>query len=447
MRAKEFIVEAFDQPYSTDIEKSESGSYDVLAKLPDGSNLSIMFNNEGDDEWQVEFYRSNSQAVTGEGDAQRIFATVLNAIQQFIKEHQPKRLTFSASKEVDPGQSTQSRSKLYDRLVQRYAKSAGYRAFRAETGTLVVYELSRLKQGVSEAWDEIEGETPSEFTIKMKPEPKNSKAWIEKVYELYPSTFQGNHVMTWGEGEDQQFAMFELIPSFSRRGAVEVKWFQAYPLRAGVGSRAMKELQRLAQEDGIILTLYPWDKGQVSQAKLMKFYKGQGFKPNTKGSKNMSWEPAAKELTELFEPATALPLEWERMPGTRLRADHTPKDALYATAYDNDGRTITISFVPMPDGIVGIAFDRAGSMDITGKGEAVQIFATVVTAINKYIKAEKPLWISFSASEPSRAKLYQHMVKRLSGAYELLSPDQYPADEDLEMAQLGVGTFFLLRRK
>ena len=101
--------------------------------------------------------------------------------------------------------------------------------------------------------------------------------------------------MVWGKGDDQQFAMFELTPSFSRRGAVEVKWFQAYPLRQGVGSRAMQELQAMAREDDIALTLFPWDKGQVSQAKLTKFYRGQGFKPAVKGSKNMQWDPSINE--------------------------------------------------------------------------------------------------------------------------------------------------------
>ena len=115
----------------------------------------------------------------------------------------------------------------------------------------------------------------------------DAKAWIEKVYAKYPQTWQNNHVMPLG---DEQFAMFELVPSFSKRGAVEVKWFQAYPLRQGVGSRAMKELQTLAREDGIGLTLFPWDKGQVSQAKLTKFYKGQGFKPTVKGGKSLAWE-------------------------------------------------------------------------------------------------------------------------------------------------------------
>lgn len=116
-----------------------------------------------------------------------------------------------------------------------------------------------------------------------------AKAWIDKVYALYPHTMQNNHVMVWGSGDDQQFAMFELVPSFSKRGAVEVKWFQAYPLRQGVGSKAMKELQALAREDGISLTLFPWDKGQVSQSKLTKFYRGQGFTPTVKGGKAMSW--------------------------------------------------------------------------------------------------------------------------------------------------------------
>jgi hypothetical protein len=118
-----------------------------------------------------------------------------------------------------------------------------------------------------------------------------ARAFIERVYTKYPHTMQNNHVMVWGSGDDQQFAMFELIPSFSKRGAVEVKWIQAYPLRQGVGTRAMQELQSMAREDGISLTLFPWDKGQVSQSKLTKFYRGQGFKPTVKGGKAMQWEP------------------------------------------------------------------------------------------------------------------------------------------------------------
>lgn len=140
---KENFTEAFNKPYKGKWEKSESGSYDMLAKLPDGTNLSIMFNNEGGGEWQVEFYRNNSQEVTGEGDAQRIFATVLGAIQKFIKKHNPLQITFSASKEVEPGQNAESRAKLYNRLVDRYAAAWGYDTRTFEHGNAVSYELSK----------------------------------------------------------------------------------------------------------------------------------------------------------------------------------------------------------------------------------------------------------------------------------------------------------------
>jgi hypothetical protein len=139
----EELPEAFDRPYKGKWEKSESGSYDMLVPLPDGSNLNIMFNNEGGNEWQVEFYRNNSQEVTGEGDAQRIFATVLNAIQKFIKKHKPLQITFFASKEVEAGQNSESRAKLYDRLVQRYAASLGYDARIFQHGNAVSYELTQ----------------------------------------------------------------------------------------------------------------------------------------------------------------------------------------------------------------------------------------------------------------------------------------------------------------
>ena len=150
MRAQEFVTEAFDQPYKSKFEKSEYGDVDVLTKLPDGTYLSIMFDDEGDGEYQVQFYRNNSQSVTGEGDAQRIFATVLAAIQQFIKKYKPWRLTFSASKDPDEAKNTESRAKLYNRMVQRYAKAWGYEDYAEDHGDQVTYELTQLKPGVAE---------------------------------------------------------------------------------------------------------------------------------------------------------------------------------------------------------------------------------------------------------------------------------------------------------
>ena len=138
--AELFLNEAFDQPYPVKWEKGEFGDYDALATLGDGTYLSIMFNREEDGEYQIEFHRNHSQDITGEGDAQRVFATVLGAIQQFIKKQHPERVRFSATKDDEGGNP--SRSKLYDRLVQRYANSWGYSVDVSDYAGSTVYELT-----------------------------------------------------------------------------------------------------------------------------------------------------------------------------------------------------------------------------------------------------------------------------------------------------------------
>jgi hypothetical protein len=155
-RFDESINEAFDKPYKIlRWEKGDYGDVDAIARLDDGTFLSIMFNKgfskeTKEEAWSVEFFRNNSQEVTGEGDAQRVFATVISAMQTFIKKYKPNRIIFSASKEVEQGQNAQSRARLYDSLVQRYARAWGFRAFRADTGNKVIYELNR-RQPVAEA--------------------------------------------------------------------------------------------------------------------------------------------------------------------------------------------------------------------------------------------------------------------------------------------------------
>jgi predicted GNAT family acetyltransferase len=142
--------EAFDQPYPIKWEKSEHGDYDAMATLPGGKPLSIMFDHESPDEVVITFWRNNNLDLTGEGDAQRVFATVLQSIQEFLKIEQPATISFSASKEVEPGQNSMSRSKLYDRLVKRYAQQWGYNAQTVDHEEGVVYKLSR-KSEVDEA--------------------------------------------------------------------------------------------------------------------------------------------------------------------------------------------------------------------------------------------------------------------------------------------------------
>ena len=173
------VSEAFDQPYPIKWEKSEYGDYDALATLDDGTHLSIMFEHTTPYEVAVSFWRNNSQEVTGEGDAQRIFATVLAAIQQFLKQEQPANISFSAVKEDDP---TGSRSKLYNKLVQRYAANWGYQARSFDHDDKVEFELTKIRQNVDE--DELVESLRQEFALledEFLPEVKMSTANLRQL--------------------------------------------------------------------------------------------------------------------------------------------------------------------------------------------------------------------------------------------------------------------------
>jgi opacity protein-like surface antigen len=147
--SKPGVAESLDQPYRIKWERSPFGDLDAIATLEDGSNLLIMFNNEAD-QWRVEFYRGDRQDITGEGDAQRIFATVLKAIREFIRRKKPTSIVFGSVKEIDP---RGSRTRLYDRMVQRYATDLGYTLQRQQDSSHTVYRLNRDAQTVAEGID------------------------------------------------------------------------------------------------------------------------------------------------------------------------------------------------------------------------------------------------------------------------------------------------------
>jgi|LakMenEpi03Aug12_release.lakeMendotaPanAssembly.Ray.scaffolds.fasta_scaffold23083_12 GNAT superfamily N-acetyltransferase len=272
-----------------------------------------------------------------------------------------------------------------------YLKSEGYIINRSHDQT---------KAGAG-FWDKHRGEDEYVWEEQKITLSSNqpAKAWIEKVYAKYPHTMQNNHVMVWGEGDEQQFAVFELTPSFSKRGAVEVKWFQAYPLRQGVGSRAMKELQLLAKEDGIILTLFPWDKGQVSQSKLTKFYKGQGFKPTQKGSKSMFWDPSVNE--EIID-EMPLPADWDpqqmRQGATTFKSrlkyalDRAKKlgtgSSRVATTIEYQGRPTVLKIAKNAKGLA----QNSVEADILSDGYASQM-GILIPIIDYDTQNREPSWV------------------------------------------------------
>jgi hypothetical protein len=75
----------------------------------------------GMDAVEVEFSRNDSYDMTGGGDANRVLGTVLQAFREYLKGYQPKILIFSAKGE--------SRSKVYQNLIKRFAPTVGYKQF------------------------------------------------------------------------------------------------------------------------------------------------------------------------------------------------------------------------------------------------------------------------------------------------------------------------------
>lgn len=185
----------------------------------------------------------------------------------------------------DPHHGTTSRS----RLIKFYKRFG----FRENKGRNIDYAVGGGKMirdpKLSETAIKLRGFGPSEKT----------RDWVAKIKTMFYSEGPNNYMFWNHEGnliphgkenskDIASFVQFELVPK--QQNKVEVKWIQATPMRSGRGSQAMKILQELAQKDGIALTLFPWDKGQISQSKLIKFYKKQGFVP-VGNSKNMIWEP------------------------------------------------------------------------------------------------------------------------------------------------------------
>ena len=132
----DMLTEAFDKPYPYKLVKVSSDEYVSEFKVADGSFIKVMLtgSEHADDydeyDWEIFFQRIGksgkpSTDVTGEGDAMRIFATVMKVIEEFIKKENPKYMNLSAEKKTQGGDKNvlQSREKLYKRMLKKYLGS------------------------------------------------------------------------------------------------------------------------------------------------------------------------------------------------------------------------------------------------------------------------------------------------------------------------------------
>ena len=154
---KQYITELFDKPYKWhggrdvavgDITPDSKGLSDYYTfKTSDGGTIEFIahhgwYETDTKDTFLIglgkikkeghliviEFVKRDAQYnypsynITGEGDAMRILATVLDIIKSIIKKHEPMTIVFNADKE---DRNKGSRVGAYGAMVKRFAGKMG----------------------------------------------------------------------------------------------------------------------------------------------------------------------------------------------------------------------------------------------------------------------------------------------------------------------------------
>ena len=118
-------------------------------------------------------------------------------------------------------------------------------------------------------------------------------------------------------------------------------------------------------------------------------------------------------ITELFDK----PLKWNEFntAGKQRKAEFRIGDIGYIITVqpweDKDGKTLWVEFSIGDKGGVQKS-NQSSKFKITGTGNAGQIIATVIDYVKHIMKKEKPTKLAFTASEPSRKKLYKAISLR-----------------------------------
>lgn len=87
-----------------------------------------------------------------------------------------------------------------------------------------------------------------------------------------------------------------------------------------------------------------------------------------------------------------------------------------SAARSKDRRDVSVSFdlLAVSLEVYDLEFDVDGSYNVTGGGDAIKIFGTVIAIARDFIKRMQPNAIIFGAKDDSRTKLYARMTKRIS---------------------------------
>ena len=116
-----------DKPYNYTIEKAKGKNWLANFKTSSGEMYAVTFANMMDMSgvdivvYEVQFRnrtKSDAVSITKTGDEFRVFATVMKITEDVVKKSNPEGLYFTAKE--------QSRRKLYEKLIKRFASKIGY---------------------------------------------------------------------------------------------------------------------------------------------------------------------------------------------------------------------------------------------------------------------------------------------------------------------------------
>jgi len=173
---KHYITEVFDNPYkwrgghvakgsitpNNDgipedyaFKTSDGGLIELTAShfwMPAGEKLSFMTVEKEGHAVGIEFVKRthkgtnkdrSTYSMTGEGDAMRILATVLDIINDIIKKHEPAMLYCSGDKggKGIERKGESGRVGAYTAIVKRFAGKAGYTSITQDTKDKVNFQL------------------------------------------------------------------------------------------------------------------------------------------------------------------------------------------------------------------------------------------------------------------------------------------------------------------
>lgn len=135
----QYVTELFNQPFrftGTNEAKrrpgywpraTESYHYTNGTDLLDVGFTPVTIDGE---HWEVAFVRNGTTSLTGGGAASSVFASVLDAVKRFVREHSPEVLSFSAAKSELDARTLLLRSgtrvRLYHSMIKRFAPGLGY---------------------------------------------------------------------------------------------------------------------------------------------------------------------------------------------------------------------------------------------------------------------------------------------------------------------------------